>query len=155
MIIYRTFEEKDLDHVYSIYLTGYFHLYGDKVKIHADQFLKLFRSSLIHKTEGEMFIAEKDGVPVGFATIHKEPTNEWKFGPIIVTPSAQGQGIGYQLLQLCIDFARSKNVSQIYLKVHEHNENAINLYKKSGFILKDVIPSDIPGINYLKMIKFL
>jgi ribosomal protein S18 acetylase RimI-like enzyme len=127
-------------------------LYGSEVQKHAEQFIEIFQVALREKVEGEMFIAEKYKNLIGFAVIHKETSGKWKFGPIAVLPAKQHRGIGSNLIQLCINFAHIKKVKQFYLKVHEHNQNAINLYKKFNFNIIATIPSDLAGINYLKMV---
>ncbi|NVM54323.1 MAG: GNAT family N-acetyltransferase [Candidatus Helarchaeota archaeon] len=152
MIKYRSFKEKELDQIFSLYVEGYSDLYGKSVQEHATQFVALFQTALKEDVEGDMFVAEENNVLIGFAVIHKEPTNEWKFGPIVVHPSFQRRGIGSYLLQMCIKFAQSKQIQQFYLKVHEHNQAAINLYKKFGFSTTNVFPSDLEGKNYLKML---
>ncbi|HUY00466.1 MAG TPA: GNAT family N-acetyltransferase [Candidatus Deferrimicrobium sp.] len=151
-IFYRQFNIEDLNDILFIYRQGYALLYGNEVKKHAEQFIELFQAALREGVEGEMFIAEKYNNLIGFAIIHKEASGNWKFGPIAVLPAKQNRGIGSHLLQLCINFARVKQVKQFYLKVHEHNQNAINLYKKFNFTIIDTVPSDLEGKKYLKMI---
>ncbi len=150
-ITYHAFQEKDIENLYAIYLTGYSDLYGNNVKAHADLFIKLLQEGLLMDLEGEIFITEKNGTQIGFASIHQDNSNNWQFGPLIVLPLYQREGIGSTLLKLCIQFAQSKKAEQITLKVHEHNEIAIYLYKKFGFITIETIPSNLQGIKYFKM----
>ncbi len=152
MISYRKFVRTDLDQLRSIYIQGFSALYGDAAPSYADEFLNLYRAALLNEVEGEMFVAERAHTLVGFAVIHKESTKEFKFGPMVVLPSAQKQGIGSQLFQLCINFARSKQIKQFYLKVHETNQSAINLYKKFGLSVTAKLPSNLEGVEFLKMV---
>lgn len=155
MINFRKFKKKDLEQLHNIYLLGFSNLYGENAEQYANQFLKLYQSALLKGIEGELFVAEKKGKIIGFAVIHKETPKDYKFGPIVVVPSAQHQGTGSQLLQMCINFARSKRAKQFYLKVHENNLAAINLYKKFGFSITETFPSDLDGIDFVKMVYIL
>ncbi len=151
MISYRKFANKDLNQLYSAYLEGFSPLFGHTVQQHAENFFNLYKSALSKGIEGELFIAEKNGKILGFAVIHQESTKEFKLGPIVVLPSFQCQGIGSHLLQLCINYAQSKKAKQLYLKVHDNNQAAIALYKKFGFSIIEIFPSDLEGQNFLKM----
>jgi putative acetyltransferase len=151
-ILYRRYLDSDLEGIRKIYIDAYQKLYGTQAEQYADQFLQLFKSASDEQVAGELFVAEKNNRIKGFAVIHEEPANDWKFGPIAVKPLLQHKGIGSQLLQLCIDFARSQGVQQFYLKVHEHNHAAIKLYEKFGFKTAQTFPSDIDGKNFLKMV---
>ncbi len=148
---YRPFQPSDLDQIFSIYTKSFSWLYGPKVPDYATQFVTLFRAALDEGADGEMLVAEQEGALIGFAVIHREATNEWKFGPIAVVPAFQHEGIGSHLLELCIDFARSNDVKSLYLKVHEHNLPAIKLYKKFGFAVTEIVPSSLTNTNFLKM----
>ncbi len=44
-----------------------------------------------------------------------------------------GKGIGEMLMQKCIDIAREKNITTIWLGVWEHNQRAIGFYNRWGF----------------------
>jgi ribosomal protein S18 acetylase RimI-like enzyme len=150
-ITYRPFQPPDLNQILLLYMKSFSWLYGAQVHTYATQFITLFQEAFNEGSEGEMFVAEQEGIIIGFAVIHKEPSNDWKFGPIAVLPSFQHEGIGSYLLQLCIEFAQSKKVKSFYLKVHEHNYPAIKLYKKFGFTVTEIIPSPLTDKNLLKM----
>lgn len=48
-------------------------------------------------------------------------------------PTARNKGIGQQLLDKSIDFARKNGYYKLYLESFPELQNALNLYKKSGF----------------------
>jgi len=152
MTTYRRFQPSDLDQIFSVYTKSFSWLYGAKVPDYASQFVTIFRAAFNEGADGEMFVAEQEGALIGFAVIHREATDEWKFGPIAVVPAFQREAIGSHLLELCIDFARSNDVKSFYLKVHEHNLPAIKLYKKFGFTVTEIVPSSLTSTNFLKMI---
>jgi len=56
---------------------------------------------------------------------------------IYILDHFQGKGIGKQMLQKAITFAKSKSVAFIWLGVWEINTNAIEFYKSQGFTIFD------------------
>lgn len=54
---------------------------------------------------------------------------------IAVAPTAQGLGIGKQLIQAFLDQARQQGVSEVVLTTDAHNNDAVNaFYQKQGFV---------------------
>lgn len=54
---------------------------------------------------------------------------------IVIVPDLQGKGIGKEATQLIINYAiKNINLKKIQLEVISENQNAIKLYKDSGFI---------------------
>lgn len=51
-----------------------------------------------------------------------------------VSPKHRGLKIGQQLMQHCIDYAKSKGLPRIILYSNTKLENAIYIYRKYGFI---------------------
>ena len=52
---------------------------------------------------------------------------------LYLTDEAKGRGIGYKLVQLIEDKARSLGYTQMYLETHTNLEAAIHIYEKSGY----------------------
>ncbi|WP_454781847.1 N-acetyltransferase family protein [Legionella sp. WA2022007384] len=50
----------------------------------------------------------------------------------------RGQGIGEALLSTALQMAKSKGLTRIELTVREHNQTAISLYEKYGFVKEGV-----------------
>ena len=48
---------------------------------------------------------------------------------IAVDPKLRGQGVGAQLMQYMLDYAKKQKAELIYLDVRESNESAIKLYR--------------------------
>jgi len=57
---------------------------------------------------------------------------------VIVSKKYQKQGIAKILLEKTIDFAKEHGFEKIQLEVHNENKNAIELYKKFGFVEKTI-----------------
>ena len=49
-------------------------------------------------------------------------------------PKARGKGVGTNLLELCLSFARENNFSLCYLETMPYMLDAQELYRKNGFI---------------------
>ena len=53
---------------------------------------------------------------------------------LFVGEKARGMGLGKLAVEFVTSYLESKNCKMILLEVEEHNERAIHLYKKSGFV---------------------
>jgi len=57
-------------------------------------------------------------------------------------------GIGFKLLQYVLDYCKGKNeIDEVYLHVQTSNDNAIEFYKRAGFLITETIK------NYYKRIE--
>ena len=54
---------------------------------------------------------------------------------LFLSQEARGQGIGQKLMDLCIEFAKSKHYKLMYLETFPNMHEAIGLYTKTGFKL--------------------
>ncbi|HME49752.1 ribosomal protein S18-alanine N-acetyltransferase [Mycobacterium sp.] len=78
--------------------------------------------------------ARADDSLVGYAGIARLgllPPHEYEVHTIGVDPTYQGQGIGRQLLDALLEFARG---GAVYLEVRTDNAAAISLYRRAGFV---------------------
>jgi ribosomal protein S18 acetylase RimI-like enzyme len=62
---------------------------------------------------------------------------EFYLDSISVHPSAQGKGIGKQLIRAGIDWAKKLGHHTVGLLVEQNNENALRLYQKTGFVIQN------------------
>jgi GNAT superfamily N-acetyltransferase len=53
---------------------------------------------------------------------------------MIVTPHARGQGIGSQLLEYTLRFAKARRIARISVLAHHENVTAQRFYKRHGFV---------------------
>lgn len=56
---------------------------------------------------------------------------------IAVLPIRQGKGLGTALIAHCINFALSEGKPQLNLDVETHNQKALNLYSRLGFLTQN------------------
>lgn len=84
---------------------------------------------------GFIFFAERDHKILG--TVALMPTAEkgvLELTKMAVSPLSRGLGIGQELIEHCIAFAKAIPLNKLILYSHRKLENAIYIYKKWGFI---------------------
>lgn len=95
------------------------------------------------------WIAERDGQFLGCIFLIADPdqANTARIRVLLVEPSARGLGIGRQLVQRCLDFARATGYGQVILFTQSVLGSARRLYEAFGFGLVEELPleSYAPG----------
>ena len=84
---------------------------------------------------GQIFLAvdEKETV-VGCCALKPHPESDChELAKMAVLPDAQSKGIGRQLGEALLDYARRHHVKRIFLEGNTHLEASISLYRKLGF----------------------
>ena len=85
-------------------------------------------------------IAFEKTTPVGYAklrqgnmpkTLHEK--NALEIERIYVSKDFHGRKVGQALMQTCLNIAREKNYTAVWLGVWEHNATAIQFYERWGF----------------------
>jgi ribosomal protein S18 acetylase RimI-like enzyme len=86
------------------------------------------------------FIAESEGLPVGFAKIKDskgEPAlkghRAMEVERIYAVKKLIGKGVGRMLMQTCLDHAKKSGYDLVWLGVWEYNHRALEFYAKWGF----------------------
>ncbi|MEE2849078.1 MAG: GNAT family N-acetyltransferase [Pseudomonadota bacterium] len=82
---------------------------------------------------GRIFIAEKDGEPVGCCAM--VPTDDGvEVCKMTVAPAARGLGLARLLLEACEAAARQAGAVRLYLETNSALKPAIALYESAGFV---------------------
>lgn len=87
----------------------------------------------------EFFIAEENGEPVGYARVRISRTPAALNGRALEIERLYarrmyiGKGIGKQLMDTCLKYAKQNGFSSVWLGVWEHNVRAIAFYQQYGF----------------------
>ena len=86
---------------------------------------------------GQIFFAVKDGKAIGTAAMVLTKERIFELSKMAVDSSYQGLGIGRMLINVCIDFAKSKSADEIFLITNNKLLPALELYNSSGFELDE------------------
>ena len=107
----------------------------------------------VKNMNGKIFVAEKNDVIIGFIQgviiEHKKgddenydlshnPSKEGWIGLLYVDPSYRKLGVGQEMLDKMKDYFVTQECTSIRLLVLSDNTNAVDFYKKSGFIPHDL-----------------
>lgn len=96
---------------------------------------------------GHIFFAKIDTKVVGtVAVMPLAGKNDFELTKMAVSPEYRGHKIGQQLMQHCIDYAKSIGLPKLTLYSSRKLENAIYIYRKYGFI---EIPVE-PNCHYIR-----
>jgi RimJ/RimL family protein N-acetyltransferase len=79
------------------------------------------------------FVAVADGEVVGLLFVDETPFGFGELGMMVAAPW-RGRGVGTALVAAAIDWARDRGLHKLSLGVFPHNETAIALYRKFGFV---------------------
>jgi ribosomal protein S18 acetylase RimI-like enzyme len=85
-------------------------------------------------TGGAVLFAAVDGAIVGTLALLNVGNDEFELGKMSVDENYQGMGIGFDLIQACIEIAKSRGGKAITLETNSVLAPAIGLYKKCGFV---------------------
>ncbi len=91
---------------------------------------------------GHIFIAERDGRPVGCCSVMAMDDGGFEVGKMGVTEEARGLNLGWLLLEACEAVARASGGPRLYLETSRTQTHAITLYHRFGFI--DLPPRPSP-----------
>ena len=82
------------------------------------------------------FEAWNEKILIGLiATYLNDAENKMAFITNVSTIKAyMGKGIANELMKMCISYSESHNFNEIILEVSSKNTDALNLYKKYGFV---------------------
>ena len=70
----------------------------------------------------------------GIMPLNKGAKNICELQKMYLDPKARGKGVGSNLLELCLSFARENNFSLCYLETMPYMLDAQALYRENGFI---------------------
>jgi ribosomal protein S18 acetylase RimI-like enzyme len=92
--------------------------------------------------EHALLLAERDGEPVGYAMVSVGGgAPSWgglgdrtaEIETLSVLESERGAGVGAELTQAAIDFARERGAGSILVAAAHSNEGALSFYRREGF----------------------
>ena len=92
--------------------------------------------ALFRKSRSVLWVAELNEVPEGCCGVYPTEGLEDNCAELVkyyLARSGRGQGIGRQLMERCIDSARSMGYEKLYLESMPHFSKAVRIYEKLGF----------------------
>ncbi|PWG04494.1 GNAT family N-acetyltransferase [Polaribacter aquimarinus] len=124
-----SFEKKYASHFYNLnveWLKKYFYVepYDEKVLSNPKKY--------VLEPGGFIFFAKYNNEIAGVVSLINQKTF-FELSKMAVSPKYQGLGIGLELMNFCIEFAKTKGWKSITLYSHRKLVAAINLYSKLGF----------------------
>ena len=109
------------------WITRYFAIEPEEEAVLADP-----RKTILERG-GRIFLAVRDGQPVGCCALRAIAPGEFEVAKMGVTESCQRAGIGRQLLEKVIAEARVLGAHRLYLETNRKLAAAIRLYESLGF----------------------
>jgi ribosomal-protein-alanine N-acetyltransferase len=96
---------------------------------------------LVDTGEGAILVAEDAGAVVGVAAMvgRTEP----ELG-MLVRADRRRRGVGDAIVAACVAWAEARRARRVVLHVFPHNEAAIALYEKHGFVERGVVRKGYP-----------
>lgn len=88
---------------------------------------------ILHDSHYEIMLAFKGKTPIAKAHFRWQDQGA-ALSDIAVFPEYQGQGFGTALIAYCINYALSQGKPNLCLDVETHNQKALNLYIRLGFL---------------------
>lgn len=87
------------------------------------------------KNEKYFVVASNDTIfgGAGIAKLDNYNGNVCELQKMYFMPEVRGKGIGFKMMQKCLDFAKSAGFSQCYLETMPYMDAAKKLYAKAGF----------------------
>jgi putative acetyltransferase len=95
---------------------------------------------------GASFVAVADDRIVGHARVDLAPYNVAGLG-MMVDAQWRGRGVGSALVEAIIDASGELGAHKIALQVWPHNEAALRLYRRHGFVEEGVLRRHYPRRN--------
>ena len=105
------------------------------------------------------FVVESNGEVIGAAWCRLFTKENPSYGfvsedipelSISITSEARNKGIGTKLLEKFIDEAKSEGFKALSLSVDKHNDRALHLYSKLGFVDAEVAKPEDTSITLIK-----
>jgi putative acetyltransferase len=87
--------------------------------------------------DAAVFVAETSGRIVGRLSVSRDPHPASRHVAdlgLMVAAGERRRGIGWALLEQAVEWARASSVRKLELHVFPHNEPAIRLYERFGFV---------------------
>jgi ribosomal protein S18 acetylase RimI-like enzyme len=98
-------------------------------------------------SQGKSFFyaALKEGFFVAIGGAYQDNNRQWNIIAVYTKKEFRGQGLGQKILESIINELRVRKIKKAYLCVNTLQTEAQALYKKNGFIIKQIIKDQLLG----------
>lgn len=139
MLQFRPAIQNDMDAIYEMYMDHASNPFLTYDPMPESEFAGIYAGLI---TSATLYIAsDKEKVVATFRLIPKthRQAHVLYLGSFVIHYSMQGKGIGSKTLNHIREYAISKGFKRIELTVDIHNDAAIHLYKKAGFMVEGIV----------------
>jgi RimJ/RimL family protein N-acetyltransferase len=102
---------------------------------------RLYRTWIRRSCEGwadGVFVADDEGRPVGYVTVHKRAEGPSSIGLFGVAPDARGRGVGGALLQAAVAWFDAEQLHEVVVMTQAQSVGAVRAYQRAGFAVAEV-----------------
>jgi len=105
----------------------------DSIKEFSDQFIA--RLTQLDNARAMAFVAidEVSGETLGVVRLHTDSSREAGEYAVLVRSDLKGRGLGWALMQLIIEYAKSRGLSRIYGQILQENSVMLKMCRELGF----------------------
>ncbi|MHC0035542.1 GNAT family N-acetyltransferase [Pseudoneobacillus sp. C159] len=143
----RPVMKEDQDQLYILmvqYIVDFYH----RPQPEKQELINLINHLIDHPTSGQQFVAEREGVLLGFATLYFTfSTLQVKKAAILndlfVAEMGRGEKIGERLFQHCLSYIRENQFAYMTWETAKDNHIAQSLYHKMGGKVSDWLVYEI------------
>jgi ribosomal protein S18 acetylase RimI-like enzyme len=94
------------------------------------------------------YAVREDDELCGYLAVKPEKDNRFFLSKLYLRKDKRGRGIASMMLEKVFEEAKNSGKNRVYLTVNKHNDHAIEVYKKTGFVVADEAVTDI-GNGYV------
>lgn len=94
------------------------------------------------------FAVREDGELCGYIGVKPESDDRYFLSKLYLRKDKRGKGTASLMLKRVFEEARLQGKKRVYLTVNKHNDQAVAVYKKTGFFISDTAVTDI-GNGYV------
>jgi dTDP-4-amino-4,6-dideoxy-D-galactose acyltransferase len=109
--------------------------YGD-ARFDRDRCDDLYRTWIERSCSGwadAVLVADREGVPAGYLTIHQRSPGEAAIGLLAVSLGQQRQGVGRELIGGALEWANRRGIERMSVVTQGRNEASLAFYRSAGF----------------------
>lgn len=144
----RPYEEKDEPQVRD-YMLSLNREDSGEIPLTPDK-LSSFFTRVHNDSDINIFLAEENGHPLGYATISFSFSTEFdgeyvEIEELYIKPEFRNKGFGKEFINYLEQFAKERGVKSVFLVATSNNQKAQKLYENLGY-------KKLPRIEYIKSI---